>query len=366
MEQSEIFYRIALGLINGIGPVKYKKLIKHFHTAEQVFEENEKALHKSNILNRSLVEAIKKFQQFDIVEKEMQFIEKNNIKVLCFDDHTYPNTLKQCSDSPIILFQKGNFEWNQQHTLSIIGTRAMTEYGKKMCEDLIEKFKPYNIAIVSGLAYGVDITAHRQSLQLDIPTIGIVAHGLQTIYPTIHNSVAQKMQEQGAIVSEYMSGTNLEKGNFPSRNRIVAGISEATIVIETDMRGGSMITAELAFSYNKEIFCFPGRANDIKSAGCNYLIRKLKAQLITKAEDLIEEMNWCNTQKTQGIQQKLFIELTAVEQKIYDTVCAQEKIFIDKLIYETQLSNAEIASALLNLEMQKIIKILPGKIITNY
>ncbi len=364
MENSELFYRIALYLINGIGPIRYKKLIQEYGSAEAVFKEKIKILKKIPNITEQLAENIKQFHDFKKVEIELAFIDKNQIKVFCFDEHSYPERLKMCPDSPVILFQSGQFDWKEEKIISVIGTRSMTEYGKKLCSNLIDQLKEFQVVVVSGLAYGVDITIHKKCLEYNIPTIGIVAHGLSTIYPAQHKSIAEKMKNNGAILSEYLSDTNLEKGNFPSRNRIVAGISDATIVVETDLKGGSMITAELAFSYNRELYCFPGNIYDSKSAGCNYLIKKLKAQLITNANDIAEGLGWLKKHKIPSIQQKLFIELSPAEQKIYDIIFENKKIHIDELIMTSELSNAEIASGLLSLEMQNIIKILPGKIVT--
>ncbi|HMN32664.1 MAG TPA: DNA-processing protein DprA [Chitinophagaceae bacterium] len=364
MEQSEIFYRIALNSISGIGPVRYKKLIQEFGSAEAIFKEKLKFLKINPTLTEQLAISIKQFNETEKIEKEFSFIEKNKIQIFCFDEDHYPQRLKMCTDSPVMLFQNGSVDWNQPRVISVIGTRSMTEYGNKLCEELIEHLKDYQVMVVSGLAYGVDITIHKKCLDYQIPTVGIVAHGLGMIYPAQHKSIAEKMKNQGAILSEYLSHSGLEKGNFPSRNRIVAGISDATIVVETDRKGGSMITAELAFSYNRDLYCFPGRVNDSKSAGCNYLIKKLKAQLITGGHDFVEEMGWNKTQKSKAVQQKLFLDFTPTEQKIYDVVFENEKIHIDQLMHVTELSNSEIASSLLSLEMQKVLKILPGKLVT--
>lgn len=362
MLENELYYRLALSLVPGIGPIRYKKLISYFESAENIFKQHKKSLKKTDGMHESLAEAIRNFIDFDAVEKELKYCEKNDISILCFDDEAYPQKLKICVDSPSILFQKGNVNLNHTRMLSVIGTRSITEYGKKICEELIEHLKPYNVIIASGLAYGADVLAHKTCLKYDIPTVGVVAHGLDMIYPIAHKNISKEMTEQGALLSEYFSDAKLEKGNFPARNRIVAGMSDATIVIETDLKGGSMITADIAFSYNREVFCFPGKTTDSKSAGCNFLIKKMKAQLITCAEDIAYEMGWKETQKQKPIQKELFIEMTNDEQIIMKTLRENGNTHIDQLMHFTNLNSSQIAVAMLNLEMQNIIKVMPGKV----
>ena len=363
MENQELFYRLALNLVNGIGPVKYKKLIATFQTAENIFKQSFKSLKKTDLLTEANADAIKSFKDFNSVEKELTYTEKHGIHIRCFDDATYPQKLKNCLDSPVLLFQKGNANLNAQRVLSVIGTRSFTEYGKKICEELITQLKPYHVVVTSGLAYGIDIIAHKACLKYDIPTLGIVAHGLDMMYPRAHMAIAKEMQHQGGILSEYFSNSPLEKGNFPSRNRIVAGISDATIVVETDMKGGSMITADIAFSYNREVFCFPGRTIDSKSAGCNFLIKKLKGQLVTGADDIATEMGWKTSAKPVAVQKELFIEMSDEERKIVDLLRTKESIHIDELLMLSQLNSSQVAGAMLSLEMQQILMVMPGKMI---
>ncbi len=217
--------------------------------------------------------------------------------------------------------------------------------------------------INTGIVAGIDIIAHKSCLKHQIPTVGVVAHGLDTLYPQAHTAVAKEMVHEGAILSEYFSKSKLEKGNFPTRNRIVAGLSDATIVIETDLRGGSMITAEIAFSYNREVFCFPGRSIDSKSAGCNFLIRKLKAQLITNADDLAHELGWKQLSKPKALQRELFIEMTQEEKNIVAIIREKPSVSIDELMQLSRLNSSQIAASMLNLEMQNIIQVMPGKMV---
>ncbi len=363
MNNTELYYRLALSQVSGVGPIRYKKLISFFETAQSVFKQNSKSLRKCGILSEGMADSIHLFTNYDLVQKELEYVQHHGIKILCFDDENYPQRLKSCLDSPAILFQKGNADLNHSRLVSVIGTRSYTDYGKRICEELIEKLKDLNVHVVSGLAYGIDIIAHKNCLKHQIPTIGVVAHGLSTLYPPAHAPVAREMLEDGALISEYFSSAKLEKGNFPTRNRIVAGLSDATVVIETDVRGGSMITAEIAFSYNREVFCFPGRTIDTKSAGCNFLIRKLKAQLITCASDLAQEMGWQQSSKTKGIQRELFIEMTEDEKRIVTIIREKQVIAIDDLMQQSKLHSSQIATSMLNLEMQNIIQVMPGKMI---
>ncbi|MBK7690691.1 MAG: DNA-protecting protein DprA [Bacteroidetes bacterium] len=363
MNPIELYYRLALSQVSGIGPIRYKKLIAHFETAEQVFKQRPKTLKKCGIISESMAEAILQFAAYPLVDAELKYVQQNRIQIHCFDDESYPNRLKSCVDSPPILFQRGAANLNHPRLVSVIGTRSYTDYGRKMCEDLIEQLKPFNVQVASGLAYGIDIIAHKNCLKHHIPTIGVVAHGLKTVYPAAHSTIAREMLEEGALLSEYFSNAKLEKGNFPSRNRIVAGMSDATIVVETDVRGGSMITAEIAYSYNRDVFCFPGRSIDVKSAGCNFLIRKLKAQMITNANDLLQEMGWKQTTTPKPIQRELFIEMSDDEKKIVTILREKQQLAIDELLHLSNLHSSQMAASMLNLEMQHIIQVMPGKII---
>jgi DNA processing protein len=302
-------------------------------------------------LNETNALSIKSFADFSVIEKEMNYNDKNGITAIFFDDEKYPQRLKNCIDAPVILFYKGHADLNALQTISVIGTRSNTEYGKKVCEEF------------SGLAYGIDVIAHKACLKHKLPTVGVLAHGLSSIYPPTHNCVAKEMLEKGGLLSEYFSEEKAEKGNFPTRNRIVAGISDATIVVETDMKGGSMITAEIAYSYNRDVYCYPGRIVDTKSAGCNYLIKSLKGQLITSADDVLVAMNWKSTTAKKPSQRQLFIELEPDEDKVYTALKDCNQIHIDELYQKTGMSSTKIASAMLGLEMQGIIKVLPGKMI---
>lgn len=363
MEDKELFYRLALSQVNGIGAKKQKLLINAFGSALQVFEASRKKLNAVEGIHESNAIAIKEYKDFKNIESEIKQIEKYNINTICFDSKDFPSRLNHCSDGPAMLFQRGNANLNHARAISIIGTRTNTEYGRKVCEELIADLQESNIMVFSGLAFGIDIIAHKAALKYNIPTVGVLAQGLSSIYPPAHKNIALSMLEQGALVSEYFSIEKAEKGNFPSRNRIVAGVSDATIVIETDIKGGSMITAELAYGYNRDIFCFPGRSIDGKSAGCNHLIKTLKANLVTCAKDLTHHLNWDSPKIKKNSQRQLFVELTKDEEVIVQVLNTKEQMHIDELHQMTGLSYAQVSSAILMLEMQNLLKILPGKMI---
>lgn len=363
MKREELYYRLALKEVHGIGPIKYKKLIENFGNAKDVFQTKNKKLLRYSGLSEANHQTLQSFTDFDRIEKELLFLEKYQYTTLHFDQDIYPNTLKNCADSPPLLFFAGQKFPANKKFISIIGTRSNSEYGKKICEELILQLKPYNVCVVSGLAFGIDILAHSNCIKQQIPTLGVMASGLDLIYPYEHTKVAKEMQTQGGLLTEYFSETIPDKSNFPSRNRIVAGMSEATIVIETSQKGGSIITAELAFSYNRDVFCFPGRIYDDKSQGCLQLIKSLKGQLVTSAEDIVQSLGWKQDKSNKKIQASLFIELNEHEQLLYDLLLAKGPLHIDQLTQQATMSYSFIASSLLSLEMQGLIQIEPGKIV---
>ena len=263
----------------------------------------------------------------------------------------------------MLLFFKGNFSFKDRpKTISIVGTRNITDYGKKICDEFISEIAQLEILIVSGLAYGVDINAHKSALKNNLPTIGVLAHGLDTLYPAAHKNTAKEMIEFGGLITEYPSGTIANKENFPNRNRIIAGMADALLVVETDIKGGSIISAEIAYSYNKDIFCVPGRIGDKYSSGCNKLIQDLKANLVTSGEEILKSMNWLSTNKKQKVQKQLFIELSEDEKLIISLFEQKNQLHIDEIMFKSQLTSSRIAGAILNLEMQELLVVLPGKL----
>lgn len=359
-----LHHQVALTFLKNIGPSLSKVLVSYFGDAESVFKASNAKLLKVPGIGAKTVAQLNFSEALVLAEKELKFIEKNAINALFFTDSLYPKRLKNCNDSPVLLYTKGNANLNSQHIINIVGTRNATEYGKQLCRQLVEELQQYNVLIVSGLALGIDVAAHKESLRLNVPTLGVLAHGLDRIYPSQNRAIAEKMLENGGLLTKYPSGTVPDRENFPQRNRIVAGIADATIVVEASVKGGALITAEIANSYNRDVFAFPGRVGDDFSEGCNFLIRNNKASLLTCAADLAYSMGWEKTDSAKPVieQFMLPIDLSADERLIFD-ILQQHKtpIAIDDLTIKTNMPTSLLAMSLLNMEMQGYIKSLPGK-----
>lgn len=356
---------MALSIVKNVGPINAKRLIAYCGSAEEVFKQKKTSLEKIPGIGEFTAKSVLKNVSFDRVDKELDFIQKEEISVLTFLDKRYPQRLKNCEDGPIVLYSKGNMDLNHHRIVSIVGTRQPTNYGKEFTEKLIQELNQIDVMVISGLAYGIDITAHRSCLKNNISTVAVVAHGLDRIYPSVHHSVAEKMKRNGGILTEYMSDTNPDRENFPSRNRIVAGMADATIVIETSLKGGSMITANLANDYNRDVFALPGRIDDEYSIGCNRLIRSNRAALIENPEDFIKAMGWQpSKEKNQNIQPELFIELNPVEKGVIELLKLKGNTAIDILSLEAKMPMSQLSSLLLGLEFKGAIRSLPGKIYT--
>ena len=357
----KLSFQIALTLIPNIGDVMAKNLVSYCGGPEQVFKSKKKELLRVPGIDEVRTESILNFDGWKDVEKEISFIEKNKVDCQFYLDPNYPARLKALTDAPIMLYVKGNMNLNDARMVAIVGTRHATDYGKKITESLIEGLKPYGVTVVSGLAYGIDIAAHRSALKNELQTIGVLAHGLNRLYPGQHRTTAVKMLELGGLLTEFKSIDAFEPQNFPKRNRIVAGLSDAVIVIESALDGGALITAEIANNYNREVFCIPGNVGEKFSAGCNYFIRMNKATLIENAEDIASAMQWKDKKTSAPKQKELFIELDGNEKKIADALQQTEGLHVDMLSETTLLFGSELAAALLNLEFKGIVKSLPGK-----
>ncbi|OQY92954.1 MAG: DNA protecting protein DprA [Sphingobacteriales bacterium UTBCD1] len=359
----DLLYQIALTGIPNIGCVQAKILIEYFGEAAVVFKAKESSLKNIEGIGEIRAHSIKSFTDFSNAEKEIRFIEKFRIRSLFITDNDYPQRLLNCYDSPTLLFYKGKANLNHSKIVAVIGTRNHTEYARLLTEKLISGLMEQNVLIVSGLAFGVDAWGHKAAIKNSLSTVGVLAHGLDQIYPAEHSNLAKEMiREGGGLLTEFPSKTKPDKHNFPVRNRIVAGMSDAVVVVETDTKGGSMITAELANGYNKDVFAFPGKTTDSKSAGCNYLIRNNKAILISDAADLIQSMGWEEKKKPSAKKQKeLFIELTDEEKKILKILQEKEPVHIDEINFHSGLSSSTVAAAILNLELKNVIKSSPGK-----
>jgi DNA processing protein len=358
----DLIHQIALTLVPNIGDVRAKKLIEHFETAESIFKAPPKQLEKIEGIGSIAAKSIRHFADFKICEQEAAFIKKAGITPLFLTDPNYPQRLLNCYDSPPMLYYRGNADLNTAKIISVVGTRKNSDYGRTVCENLIADLKNEEVLIISGLAFGIDSIAHKSSLKNNLKTVGVMAHGLDKVYPAQNKELALEMLQHGGLLTDFMSGTNPDRQNFPRRNRIVAGICDALIVIESSKKGGSLITAELANSYNKDVFAIPGRVNDSRSEGCNYLIKNNKSLLITCADDLLEIMNWKAAPKKAKKQKELFIELTPDERIITEILAAHENIQIDQLYFKSGLSSSAVANALLMLEMQGVVTALPGKV----
>lgn len=358
----DTLYQVALTMVPNIGSVQAKTLIEHFGDAEKVFSASSAKLSKVELIGEIRANAIKNFKDFHRAEEELKFIDKYKIQTLFIKDANYPQRLLKCIDAPVLLYYRGNANLNHEKIISIIGTRTNTDYGKQVTEKLVEELKEQQVLILSGLAFGIDAIAHKAALLNGLPTIGVLAHGLDNIYPTQHKVLAKEMCLQGGLLTEFLQHTKPDRHNFPRRNRIVAGMADATIVVETAAKGGSMITAALAHNYGKDVFAFPGRVTDAKSAGCNYLIKNNHATLITDAQQLMEKMGWQKKSSKRKLQKELFIELAPDEQVIADLLRGKDSVHIDEIFLKSNLSSSAIAAAMLNLELQNILISLPGKI----
>nr|WP_294774327.1 DNA-processing protein DprA [uncultured Flavobacterium sp.] len=366
MNTTELFHILALLRIDGVGDVVAKKLINHCGSAENVFKAKLKELKAIDGVGEVLIKNLKDKTVFEKAQAELEYIQKENLKVLYFQEEAYPDRLKHCIDGPVLLFASGNIDLTNRRMISIVGTRQITSYGTEFCKKLLEDLSFFNPIIVSGFAYGVDIIAHQAAMEHNLQTIGVLAHGLNQIYPKTHKKYVAKMEQNGGFLTEFWSNSNPDKENFVKRNRIVAGMSEATIVIESAEKGGSLITANMANDYNRDVFAVPGRISDKYSQGCNDLIKTQRANLITSAADLVYGLNWeigSPTQREQkGIQKQLFVSLDFEEQKIYDYLQQKGKQLLDVIALDCDFPIFKLSPILLTMELKGVIRPLPGKL----
>lgn len=356
-------YRLGLTFIPGIGDVLAKNLIAYCGSPEAVFSEKTARLEKIPGIGKVLANVVSKSSVLKRAEEELQFIEDNNILPLFYTDAAYPKRLKNCNDSPVVLYYKGTADLNSARVLSIVGTRNITRYGRKICEQLVHDLAAHNVLVISGLAYGVDICAHKACIDVRVPTVGVLAHGLDRIYPQIHANIAREMLHNGGLLTDFPGNTNPDKENFPKRNRIVAGMADATVVIESGIKGGSLITAEIANSYNRDVFAFPGKADDQWSEGCNKLIKTNKAMLVENAEDILFMMGWLELKKKEQkpVQKEIFLNLGPDEEKLVNVLKEKESIHIDEVCFKAGFSMSKVAAMLLSLEFSGVVRSLPGK-----
>lgn len=354
--------QLALTFVPGIGDVLAKNLLSYCGSATEIFKSSRQKLLQIPGIGPKMATAILKSDCFSRAETEMKFLEKNKFRAVFYTDPDYPKRLKSCIDAPILLFYHGKADLNKQRIVSIVGTRNATAYGRQLCEELIDHLKCFDITVISGLAYGIDICAHKACVKQHVPTIGVLGHGLDRIYPALHRATAEKMLEYGGLVTEFPSQTKPDRENFPKRNRIIAGMADATIVVEASIKGGALITAEIANSYNRDVFTFPGRIGDEFSEGCNFLVRFNKAGLLTGYDDLATQLGWLDEKISPKKQQLLFPpDLTDEEKQIFNKLKEFEQVGIDDLSLKTNLPLSVLAMNLLNLEMQGVVRSLPGK-----
>lgn len=359
---------MALSRVGGLNSIQRLLLVKELGSASAVYEHRRELADLLPEVSPKLAGAIDEMDSWMVrAHEELEFAQRKKVQCICYHDERYPARLRECDDAPVILYYFGNANLNAKRIVSIVGTRRMTEYGRDICRKLVEQLAQLcpGLVVVSGLAYGVDVQAHRTALQCGLPTVGILAHGVDQIYPTAHREVAKQMVPNGGLLTEYMSRSNADKWNFVQRNRIVAGISDAIIVVESAAKGGSLITASLADGYGREVFAVPGRPSDIYSEGCNELIRQNRAQIITRAEDLVYAMHWdedaqIHKQLTQGLQQEAFPSLSAEEQSIVDALKGCDYKCIDQIAREANLPVGRVTGMLLTLEIMGVVRMTGG------
>jgi len=368
MTEQETLYAIALSFVPRLNLLNRKLLFEKMGSATEIFEYRQKLKEIIPDANKSTLEALAMMDtHLKRAEEELAFAQAGHIQCIGYNDEAYPARLRECPDAPILLYYRGNASLNSQHIISMVGTRQITPYGKDLCHTFVKELKQFcpDVLVVSGLAYGVDIHCHRAALEQNMDTVGVLAHGFDQIYPRFHRDTAVQMVLQGGLLTEFPSRSNADKRNFVQRNRIVAGMADATVVVESAKKGGSLITAEIAESYGRDIFAFPGRIGDTYSEGCNNLIKTNRAGLITCAEDFVKAMGWeteCDLKKqlNEGLQQELFPDLTDEEQRIVKALTGTDSKQINILAIDTALPIGKLTSLLFNLEMKGVVRLLSG------
>ncbi len=364
MNITEKQFQLGLHLTAGLGGILIRHLVAHFGSAEEVFQANIKNLMRVSGIGENMARVILQKNGLREAEIEFQKLEKNNTKTIFFTDPTYPKRLKGLYDSPALLYWQGSLDFNEGSFVGVVGTRKATDYGRQISEEIVAGLANKGVCIVSGLAYGIDILTHRACLKQNVPTVGVMATGIDEIYPSSHAKNAQEMQENGGILTENRIGTKPDAVRFPARNRIIAGISDTVIVVEAAEKGGALITAEYANNYNREVFAVPGNLHNSYSMGCNKLIRENKAQIFTGVNDLLEAMRWLPTTPTDSRIKAMAVipdHFTQEESQIVSLIRQNGEIHIDDLTWKSQIHSSKLSAALLNLELQGFVRSLPGK-----
>ncbi|WP_139957349.1 DNA-processing protein DprA [Flavicella sediminum] len=362
MKEEDLLYALALQRAKGIGDINAKKLIKVCGSPKNVLKERKKTLQKIDGIGAVTLKNLFDSENLKAAELEIKLISQYQIKPLYFLEEAYPKKLLNCIDSPILMFQDGRFNFENRKIISIVGTRKMTTYGRDFCESLLADLKSYDPVVVSGFAYGVDICAHKAAVKNNLCTVGVFAHGFGDLYPKTHKKYMAQMYERGGFLTEFWYNEGALRENFLKRNRIVAGIAEATIIVESAPKGGALVTADIANSYGKEVLAVPGRTSDYYSKGCNALIRDNKAAILMSSEDLVRFLGWEENKEQKVIQPQLFLDLTTEEQLIYDFLASKGKELLDRISIETKIPVYKIAAVLFQLEMKGVVRALPGKL----
>lgn len=363
--KDDLFYQIALKKLEGIGPARAKALVSYCGGVEQVFKASKRHLSSIPGIGTVIASQLDVDKAYRLAEVEIRFVENNKIEPLFYLDSQYPQRLKHCDDGPILLYAKGQMNLNPNKSVSIVGTRSATDYGRKLVDRLIDGLKPHNALIVSGLAYGIDAMAHKSAMNCGLQTVGVMGNSLDRVYPHQHKSLSEKMLENGGVISEFEHGTKPDRENFPQRNRIVAGMSDVCVVVESAVKGGSMITARLAAGYNRDVMAFPGATDAPNSSGCNHLIKTQQAHLIEGIKDLEYIMGWEREEVgSVATQKQLFVELSQEEQKVYERLKESTKESLDNISLNAGLPVSKASTLLLELEFKGVVKSLPGKVYT--
>ncbi|TAL81938.1 MAG: DNA-protecting protein DprA [Bacteroidetes bacterium] len=364
MPEVSLKHKIALGQIPRIGDINARKLVSYFGSVEAVFHEPYRNLIKIPGIGSGIAKCISDRSYLDTAEKEAEYVSKNNIRTYFYLDNDYPYRLRQCDDSPVVFFFTGNCDLNASKILSVVGTRSATTRGRELCDKIIGGLASGHpdLIIVSGLAYGIDIASHKAALSNNLQTIGVLGHGFKTTYPSIHASTAKAMIKKGGLLSDFLSDALPERNNFLKRNRIIAGISDATLVVESGKKGGALITADIANSYNRDVFAVPGRPEDQWSAGCNSLIRSNKAALTESSDDIEYFLNWKSEKSKPPVQRTLFSELDKNEKTIYELITKESELTIDSICRTLEMPVYKLSSLLLQMELKGLVRCYPGNV----
>lgn len=361
MNYTYLHYQIAMTHLFGVGTVRARQLLSTYLSLDEFFAERPEYVALRTGFTRAFVQGMRRKEALEIAARVVDQLEKNDVQTVFCTSPQYPRRLNTCPDAPILLYSKGEFDYNAQRMVSVVGTRSATQYGEALCRALIASFRDQGITVVSGLALGIDACAHRACQDFNVPTIGVLGHGLDRIYPHEHRELARKMLSKGGLVTEFIPGTNPDRENFPMRNRIVAGLSDAVIVVESKLSGGSLITAQLGNDYNRDVFAFPGSVRRSTSQGCNALIAKQQAHLLESPESFLEFMGW-NTIERKGIPQRaIFQDLSGTQQRIVEVLAQNPGLQIDVLSLKTALPITSLHVELFQLEMDGVVRSLPGK-----